>query len=556
MPTKGEQLLNIDAVIVGAGFSGLYQLHCLRERLGLTAAILEAGDGVGGTWYWNRYPGARCDSESHTYCYYFSRELLETWRWSERYPGQAEILRYLNFCADKLDLRRDIHFKQRVNGAVWDDQAACWHVTTTSGFEVRAKYLITAVGCLSAANRPNIKGAEEFQGDIYHTGEWPHVDVDLSDKSVVVIGTGSTGIQAIPVIADEARHLTVLQRTPNFTVPARNAPLDAGFHAKFVNEIDEWQCRMTESRHGHPWTAPPRKLIDTPKDERNSIMEKAWQVGGLRFRESFEDVLIDSQSNEIMSDFIRSKIVKLVKDPEVAEKLLPLDHPFGTKRPPIDTDYFETFNKKTVDLIDVRQNQIDCFDTHGVCLADGTHINADIIIFATGFDAMSGALLKMGIVGRDSQTLAKAWQDGPKAYLGLSVHGFPNMFIITGPGSPSVLTNMPRSIEHHVDWITAMLKYVMANDIFEVEAECQAMRLWADHVIDVANATLLPRANHSWYLGANVPGKPRVFMPYAAGLDKYRAHCQRVEANGYPGFQLAPGSRKSEVEKLNTQTSS
>ena len=266
MPAKSEQLINLDAVIVGAGFSGLYQLHCLREKLGLTAAILEAGGGVGGTWYWNRYPGARCDSESHTYCYYFSRELLESWRWSERYPGQAEILRYLNFCADKLELRRDIHFKQRVYEAVWDDQATCWHVTTTSGLEVRAKYLITAVGCLSAANRPAIKGAEDFQGDIYHTAEWPHLDVDLSDKSVVVIGTGSTGIQAIPVIADKAYHLTVLQRTPNFTVPARNAPLETGFHAKFVKEIDGWQCRMTESRHGHPWTAPPRKLIDTPKD--------------------------------------------------------------------------------------------------------------------------------------------------------------------------------------------------------------------------------------------------------------------------------------------------
>lgn len=555
MPAKGEQLLDLDAVIVGAGFSGLYQLHCLRDKLGLSAAILEAGDGVGGTWYWNRYPGARCDSESHTYCYYFSRELLETWRWSERYPGQAEILRYLNFCADKLDLRRDIHLNQRVHQAVWDDRAGCWQVTAASGLVVRAKYLITAVGCLSAANRPNIKGTEAFQGGIYHTGEWPHDGVDVADKAVVVIGTGSTGIQAIPVIADEARHLTVLQRTPNFTVPARNAPLDDGFHARFAKDIDRWQDRMMESRHGHPWTAAPRKLIDTPKDERNAIMEKAWQVGGLRFRESFDDILLDAQSNELMSDFIRAKIAEIVTDAKIAETLLPLDHPFGTKRPPIDTNYYATFNKETVDLVDIRQNPIDGIDSHGVCLADGTHIDADIIVFATGFDAMSGALLKMGIVGRDSQTLANAWQNGPKAYLGLSVHGFPNMFVITGPGSPSVLTNMPRSIEHHVDWITALIKHAAANDICAIEAECEAMLRWADHVTDAANATLLPQANHSWYLGANVPGKPRVFMPYAAGLDKYRAHCQAVEADGYPGFQLMSGPRKSNRGKPDKQTS-
>ena len=537
-PAADGSKLYLDAVIVGAGFSGLYQLYSLRDKLKLKAAVLEAGDGVGGTWYWNRYPGARCDSESHSYCYYFNRELLNEWQWSERYPGQAEILRYLNFCADKLDLRQDIYLNQRVDQAVWDEASARWQVRCGTGLMVEARYLITAVGCLSSANRPTINGMSVFGGEVYHTGEWPHDGVDFSGKAVVVVGTGSTGIQAIPVIAAEARQLTVLQRTPNFSVPARNGPLDEDFHPSFRKEIDDWHQKMLASRHGHPWSAPPRKLCKTPEDERNAILEEAWRIGGLRFRESFDDVLLDERSNNLMSDFIRSKIRGIVNDAETAARLLPLDHPFGTKRPPIDTNYFETYNRDNVELVDIRPNPIDCIDEDGVKLADGAHIPADIIVFATGFDAMSGALLKMGIVGRNARALAEAWKDGPKTYLGLSVHGFPNMFTITGPGSPSVLTNMPRSIEQHVDWITATLQYAEASGVRLIEAEDDAMRKWTDHVTDAANKTLLPKANHSWYLGANVPGKPRVFMPYAGGLDKYRAHCDDVAGNGYAGFRL------------------
>ena len=530
--------LNLDAVIIGAGFSGLYQLYTLRDKLNLKTAVLEAGDGIGGTWYWNRYPGARCDSESHTYCYYFSEELLEDWQWSERYPQQDEILRYLNFCADKLDLRRNIHLNQRVNQAEWDETAACWRVTCDSGLKVTAQYLITAVGCLSAANRPNINGVENFKGAIYHTGEWPHEGVDFAGKNVVVIGTGSTGIQAIPVIAQEADHLTVLQRTPNFSVPAHNHPLDNDFHEDFCQKINDWRQKMLVSRHGHPWVAPPRKLCDTPEEERLSILEDAWKIGGLRFRESFDDILLDQASNDIMADFIHSKIRDIVKDPETVEKLLPKDHPFGTKRPPIDTHYFETYNRDNVSLEDIRANPISGFNNNGVMLSDGREVVADIIVFATGFDAMSGSLLKMGITGRGGKTLAEAWQEGPKAYLGLGVNGFPNLFTITGPGSPSVLTNMPRSIEQHVDWISAILDYARANNITEIEAQEDATIHWADHVTEVANNTLLPKANHSWYLGANIPGKPRVFMPYVGGLENYRAYCDDVAKDGYAGFNM------------------
>ena len=500
--------------------------------------MLEAGEGVGGTWYWNRYPGARCDSESHTYCYYFSQEILEEWRWSERYPQQEEILRYLNFCADKLDLKKDIYFNQRVQSAVWDEDSLCWQITSQTGLKLKATYLITAVGCLSSANHPQINGLENFKGNTYHTGEWPHEGVDFTAKSVVVIGTGSTGIQAIPVIAEDAKKLTVLQRTPNFSVPAHNKPLDPEFHATFCQNIDDWRQRMLESRHGHPWIAPPRKLCETAEDERLTILEEAWQIGGLRFRESFEDILLDQKSNDLMSAFIHNKIRDIVEDPETAEKLLPKDHPFGTKRPPIDTHYFETYNRDNVNLEDIRSNPIDCFTEDSVRLTDGREIPADTIVFATGFDAMSGSLLKMGIVGREGKQLSDAWQDGPEAYLGLSVHGFPNMFIITGPGSPSVLTNMPRSIEQNVDWISSVLAHAYANNVAKIEAEHEAMVRWTKHVIETANKTLLPKANHSWYLGANIPGKPRVFMPYAGGLENYRSYCDEIREKNYSGFQM------------------
>ena len=528
----------LDAIIVGAGFSGLYQLYCLREKLNLKAKVLEAGGGVGGTWYWNRYPGARCDSESHTYCYYFDRPLLEEWSWSERYPGQAEILRYLNFCAQKLDLKKDIRFNERVTEAGWDTNSQLWHVKTQNGQTFIARFLITAVGCLSSANMPGIDGLSDFEGEIYHTGQWPHDTVDFEKKTIVVIGTGSTGIQAIPEIAKYAKKLCVLQRTPNYSVPARNRPLSKDFHSAFIEDIDSWRSKMLKSRHGHPWIAPDRQVRKTSIEERHRIMEAAWEYGGLSFRESFDDVLLDEESNKIMSEFIRQKIISTVHNVEKAKKLLPKDHPFGTKRPPIDSNYFETYNLEHVHLIDVRQNPISSCSSAGIVLSDNTKIEADMIVFATGFDAMTGALQKMNIKGMNGLKLEEAWLAGPQTYLGLAVPKFPNMFTITGPGSPSVLTNMPRAIEQHVDWITDLLHHIVQKNYKKVEASETAANEWTQHVTDIANKTLLPKANHSWYLGANVPGKPRVFMPYAFGLNHYRNHCDSIAKSGYPGFLI------------------
>lgn len=530
---------DLDAVVVGAGFSGLYQLYCLREKLKLRVKVLEAGGGVGGTWYWNRYPGARCDSESHTYCYYFDRLLLEEWSWSERYPGQAEILSYLNFCAKKLKLEKDIHFNERVLGANWDSNSRLWRIKSQTGKTFRARFLITAVGCLSSANMPHIDGLDDFGGEVYHTGQWPHDSVDFENKTVAIIGTGSTGIQAIPEIARRAKRLYVLQRTPNYSVPARNGPLSEEFHSTFVGEIETWKSKMLESRHGHPWSAPDRQVWKTAPAERQMIMEAAWERGGLGFRESFDDVLLDEESNKIMSEFIRQKIIDTVNNAETAKKLLPMDHPFGTKRPPIDTNYFETFNYDHVHLVDVRENPISYCFTRGITLSNNTQIKADMIVFATGFDAMTGALQKMNLKGKSGFKLEDAWYAGPRTFLGLAVPEFPNMFTITGPGSPSVLTNMPRAIEQHVDWITNLLSHMIQRDYVEVEANQTAADEWTQHVTDVANNTLLPKANHSWYLGANVPGKPRVFMPYAFGLNHYRNHCASVAESGYTGFSMA-----------------
>ena len=535
----------LDAVIIGAGFSGIYQLYSLRKKLGLKAKILEAGGGVGGTWYWNRYPGARCDSESHTYCYYFNRELLENWQWTERYPGQPEILRYLKFCVKTLDLHKDIHLNERVVSGTWDDQSQVWKISTASGHKCNARFLITAVGCLSSTNKPEIDGLTDFSGDIYHTGYWPHKNVNFDKKRVAVIGTGSSGIQAIPEIAKQAQKLFVLQRTPNYSVPARNRPLGSNFQSEFVKKIEFWRAKMLESRNGHPWVAPDREVKKTAKERRLKIMERAWLHGGLSFRESFSDVLVSADSNEIMSEFIRQKILKTVINPETANTLLPKDHPFGTKRPPIDTNYFETFNRENVCLFDLRANPIKRCEENGIRFRDDTLITTDVIVFATGFDAMTGSIEKLNLRGKNGLKLSDKWNEGPETYLGLTVSGFPNLFTITGPGSPSVLTNMPRSIEQHVDWISNLINHMIHAGYAEVEADKSAARKWTSHVRDVANQTLLPKANHSWYLGANIPGKPRVFMPYANGLNNYRIYCDKIAKRKYRGFVFKGSARLS-----------
>src|SRR5258706_15221056 len=529
---------SFDALVIGAGFSGLYQLLCLRDRLGLSVRLLEAGAGVGGTWYWNRYPGARCDSESHSYCYSFSDELMREWEWSERYPGPPEILRYLNHVADRFDLKRDIRFNTRVTSAHYDETANIWRVNTETGEVLTAPFLITAVGCLSSANVPNIPGLDTFAGRWYHTGQWPHEGVDFSGKRVGLIGTGSTGIQAAPVIAETAAHLTVFQRTANYSVPARNAPLTPEFR-RYIRDNTAEIRRVTQSSvNGHPWFIADRSALKTPPEERQALYEEAWENGGLRFRATFRDLLVDKAANDQAAEFIRSKIREIVRDPATAAKLSEFDHPYAAKRPPIDTDYFETFNRDNVELVDVRAAPIDKITPRGIRTRDAEY-PLDIIVFATGFDGMTGSLLRRDIRGREGLSLAKAWAAAPRNYLGLQVAGFPNLFTITGPGSPSVLCNMPVAIEQHVEWITDCIAMMCARGVAAIEPTEAAMDRWVAEVNRAADATLLPQAKHSWYLGANVPGKPRVFMPYAGGMEHYRKICADVAARNYEGFTLS-----------------
>jgi len=538
MATKSDYADDLDALVVGAGFAGLYQLICLRDRLGLSVQVLEAGDGVGGTWYWNRYPGARCDSESHAYCYTFSKELAQEWEWSERYPEQPEIMRYLNYVADRFDLKRHIRFNTRVTAAHYDETANRWNVRTEAGEQFTAKFLITAVGCLSTANVPSIPGLERFEGRWYHTGQWPHEGVDFTGKRVGQIGTGSTGIQAAPVIAETAAHLTVFQRTANYSVPARNGPLTPEFKRYIKEHAAEIRDVMHATRNGQPFHISERLALATPPEEREAVYEAAWEKGGLQFRAAFEDLMVKKAANDTAADFIRRKIREIVKDPVTAAKLSDIDHPFATKRPPIDTNYFETFNRDNVTLVDVKATPIERITPSGIRTSDAEY-PVDIIVFATGFDAMTGPMLRMGITGRDGISLAKAWEAGPRTYLGLQIAGFPNLFSVTGPGSPSVLCNMPVAIEQHADWITDCIAHMRAHGLERIETTPEAVDKWVEQVNTAASATLLPLATSSWYLGANVPGKPRVFMPYAGGMARYRQICADVAANNYRGFAFS-----------------
>ncbi|MDI1283539.1 MAG: NAD(P)/FAD-dependent oxidoreductase [Reyranella sp.] len=528
----------LDALVIGAGFAGLYQLLCLRDRLGLKVKALEAGGGVGGTWYWNRYPGARCDSESHVYWYTFSPELMREWEWSERYPGQAEIMRYLNFAADKFDLKRDIQFNTRVTSAHYDEAANRWRVRTEQGETYVVKFLVTAVGCLSTANVPNFPGLNDFKGDWYHTGEWPHEGVDFTGKRVGMIGTGSTGIQAAPVIAAQAKHLTVFQRTANYSVPARNVPLKPEFKQYVKRHAEDIRVTTHETLNGMGFRIEDRKAVETSAEEREKIYEAAWERGGLQFRATFQDMLVDKAANDTAANFIKRKIRTIVKDPRTAALLSDIDHPYAAKRPPIDTDYFETYNRPNVTLVDVKTAPIQAITPAGVRTAEAEY-PLDIIVFATGFDAMTGPMLRMDIRGRDGLALKDVWETGPRNYLGLQIAGFPNLFTITGPGSPSVLCNMPVAIEQHADWITNCIDYMRTKGMERIEAKPDSVEKWVAEVNEVANRTLLPQAKHSWYLGANIPGKPSVFMPYAGGMVRYREICQEVAARGYEGFDLS-----------------
>jgi cyclohexanone monooxygenase len=533
--TTSREVQTYDAIIIGAGFSGLYQLHKLRDDLGLSVRVLEAGSGIGGTWYWNRYPGARCDSESYYYSYSFSKEIEQEWEWTERYPDHTEIRAYLNHVADRLDLRRDIQLDTRVTGAIFDDEANRWTVRTQAGETFVAPFLITAVGCLSAANVPKLKGLETFKGEWYHTGAWPHEGVDFTGKRVGQIGTGSTGIQAAPAIAAQAGHLTVFQRTANYSIPARNGPLDPAFIRDVKANYGAIRDKARAATNGHPFDVATRSALSVTPEERERIFEAAWESGGLRFRATFGDILANKEANEAASEFLRKKIREIVKDPEVAERLTPRDHGFATKRPPIDTDYFETFNRDNVLLVDLKKEPIVEVTERGIRTTDAEY-ELDILVFATGFDALTGPLIAMDIRGSGGVSLKEAWAEGPRTYLGLQTPNFPNLFTITGPGSPSVLTNMPVAIEQHVEWIADCIRHLREAELDRIEATPDAAARWGEHVNEAANATLLPQASSSWYLGANVPGKPRAFMPYAGGMAHYARLCEQVARDEYSGF--------------------
>jgi cyclohexanone monooxygenase len=526
----------IDVVVVGAGFGGMYMLHRLRG-LGMSAIVFEVAGGVGGTWYWNRYPGARCDVESMQYSYSFSEELQQEWQWSEVFSGQPEILRYANHVADRLDLRRDIRFETRVTEAVFDEATHRWTVRTDRGDVVSAKYCVMATGCLSAARMPDFPGLSSFKGATYHTGHWPHEGVDFTGMRVGVVGTGSSAIQSIPVIAGQAAHVTVFQRTPNFSIPSRNRAMPASYANDWKNDYPARRAEARASRNGILANPNNVAAIETPEDERLAVYEQRWETGGTTFMASFNDLIFSKASNDTAAEFVRNKIRAMVKDPATAELLAPTSHPIGTKRICVDTDYYLTYNQPNVDLVDVRDAPIDAV-TPGGLLVGGTEYNFDAIVFATGFDAMTGALTRMGIVGRNGQALADKWEAGPRTYLGLMTAGFPNMFMITGPGSPSVLSNMIVSIEQHVDWISDCLKHLNDRHLGCIEPTLAAENAWVQHVNEVAYTTLYPSAA-SWYMGANIPGKPRVFMPYIGGVGTYRQKCDEIAANGYEGFELA-----------------
>ena len=526
----------VDAVVVGAGFSGMYMLQRLREQ-GFTVQVYEAAADVGGTWYWNRYPGCRCDVESMEYSYSFDKELEQEWDWTERYATQPEILSYAGHVADRYDLRPHIQFETRVTSAVYDEAEQRWSISTDRGDEVSAQFFVLAVGCLSASKTPEIPGLERYQGNWYHTGHWPHEGVDFTGQRVGVIGTGSSGIQSIPIIAEQADQLTVFQRTPNYSLPAKNAPLDPEYVRELKASYPAHRQEARESGFGIPNPLPEKSALEVDPDERLETYRQGFEKGSLvGMMLAYNDLLTNKEANDTAAEYVRSRIREIVADPEVAENLSPRDHPIATKRPCLDTNYYATYNRPNVTLVNLRTTPLVEITEKGLRTAEQEY-EFDSIVFATGFDAMTGALVAFPIEGRDGLLLRDKWAAGPRTNLGVSTAGFPNMFIITGPGSPSVLSNMMVSIEQHVEWIGDCLAHLRDEGKAAIEATQEAEDYWVDHVNEVGNTTLYPTAN-SWYMGSNVAGKPRVFMPYIGGVGVYRQICDDVAAKGYEGFTI------------------
>jgi cyclohexanone monooxygenase len=537
----------LDVLVVGAGFAGMYAVHRFRSQ-GLGVKALEAGSDVGGTWYWNRYPGARCDVPSLEYSYGFSPELEQEWDWPEVFSAQSDILRYANHVADRFDLRRDIQFDTRVVAVEWRDDVERWRLTTEAGEQFEAPFCVMATGCLSVPIKPNVPGAENFRGEVYHTGMWPKEPVDLAGKRVGIIGTGSSGVQAIPELARRAAHLTVFQRTPVYTVPANRKRMRADVQQEFRDNYREIR-QMQQSNQGgvsnfrprksvrrdarvETTNAPPNKLLDLTPEQRRAAIDR-FGLGALLV---FRDVYSDARANEIANEIYRDTVRTMVRDPATAERLLPKTYGLGCKRQVIDRDYYDTFNRDNVALVDLVETPIETVDATGV-RTNARHYELDVLIYATGFDAMTGALLRANIKGRGGRALADKWRDGPITYLGLQMAGFPNLFTVTGPGSPSVLCNMLVAIEQHVNWIGDCIGHLNASGVHTIEPREESETQWIAHVNEVAAGTMFtaPTCN-SWYLGANVPGKARIFMPYVGGYPRYRARCEHEAATGYEGF--------------------
>lgn len=530
-------LPEVDAIVIGAGFSGLYMLHRLREQ-GYSTRTFEAADGVGGTWYWNRYPGARCDSESHYYCYSFSDEIRKEWKWSCRYPAQPEILEYLNFVADRLDLQKDIDFNTRVTGAAYDEAKHSWIVRTDKGETIRSRFLITGVGNTSTPAKPNIPGLDEFKGEVYHTALWPHEGVDFSGQKVGLIGTGSSGIQSTPFIAEQAAHLTVFQRTANYSIPARNHDLTDEMRQSQNEKFTELRKLTLNSPIGMPFEHPQLSALELSPEDRRAKMDELWDIGGFRFMfTSFTDIVTNTKANAVVADYIEAKIREKVTDPAKADVLCEFNHPVGTKRPPIDTNYYETFNRDNVSIVSIRKNPIRKATADGLVLENGELYKLDTIVFATGFDTVTGTIIKLNIQGRNAQTLADKWSSGPAAYLGLCSVGFPNLFMITGPGSPAILTNFPVCIEQHVGWIINAMNHMRDTGAVEIEATPEAEEKWVRQISEDVKGTLFHTID-SWYMNSNIPGKPRVFTAYFPGMHTYAEVCEDVAKHWYKGFEL------------------
>ena len=532
---------NYDVVVVGAGFSGMYLVKKLRD-LGLNFVILEQGGDVGGTWYWNRYPGARCDIPTVEYSYSFDKELEQSWDWQELMAAQPEILTYANQVADNYDLRDSMRFNTRVASADFDENEHSWTLVTDTGDEYLARYFIMATGCLSVPNWPDIEGREDYAGRTIHTGLWPHEKVDFTGLRVGIIGTGSSAVQSIPEIAKTAKELKVFQRTPVYTFPAGNHPLDDDFRADIKARYEDIRETQRGSLGGMAMfgvmgrlqEVGTEKIADCSEEER----EQRLVEEGLPSLRRYADVGLDLEANEMACDLYRRHIADIIDDPETAKALMPRGYPMGCKRQVVDIGYYEAFNRDNVSLIDLREDPIERINESGVCTAGGQH-DVDVLIYATGFDAMTGAINNVSITGRSGTKLKEKWENGPRSYLGLQIAGFPNLFTVTGPGSPSVLSNMLVSIEQHCDWITDCIHHLNSNGLNTIEAEQQAEDQWVKHVFEVADGTMLTAPScSSWYLGVNIPGKPRVFMPYVGGVGNYRAKCSNVAANGYEGFKL------------------